>query len=137
MHFGKQKYKISQKRNGIENGKSHIALERRTWCFSSYKIRKLKVKLWRVKARERKKRTVFVPFILPEEIFLKIFLSQCIVYWMYFQNIYTFKYQKTLLHTLFLLVPQIVECLQCILKLYWWEQGALQTTLIWGGCVGV
>ena len=26
MHFVKQKYKLEQKRNGIENGKSHAAL---------------------------------------------------------------------------------------------------------------
>ena len=34
---------------------------------------------------------------------------QCIVYWINFQNIYTFTYQKTLLHTLLLLVFKIVE----------------------------
>ena len=38
--------------------------ERRTLCFSSYKRRKLKVKLWRVGAREKKKNVFFVPFIL-------------------------------------------------------------------------
>ena len=35
---------------------------------------------------------------------------------MHFQNIHTFTYQKTLLHTLLLLVFKIVESLQCILK---------------------
>ena len=35
---------------------------------------------------------------------------------MYFQNKYTFTYQKTLLHTLFLLVFKIVESLQSICK---------------------
>ena len=34
--------------------------------------------------------------------------------WMY--SVYTFTYQKTLLHTLLLLVFKIVESLQCILK---------------------
>ena len=38
-------------------------------------------------------------------------LSQCIVYWIHFQNIHTFTYQKTLLHILFLLVFKIVESL--------------------------
>ena len=38
----------------------HTGLERRTMCFSSYKNRKLKVKLWWVWARERKKRGFFV-----------------------------------------------------------------------------
>ena len=33
---------------------------------------------------------------------------------MYFQNIYILTYQKTLLHTLWLLVFKIVERLQCI-----------------------
>ena len=43
-------------------------------------------------------------------------LSQCIVYWIFFQNIRTFSYQKTLLHTLLLLAFKVVESLQCILK---------------------
>ena len=38
-----------------------------TLCFSSYKNRKLKVKLWWVEARERRKRTFFVPFVFSEE----------------------------------------------------------------------
>ena len=48
----------------------YTVLERRTLCFSSYKNRKLKVKLWWVEARERKKRAFFALFILPEGIFL-------------------------------------------------------------------
>ena len=77
-------------------------LERRTLCFSSCKNRKLKVKLWWVGARERNKRAFFVPFILSEDNFLNIFvLSQFVVYGINFQNIHTFTYQKTLLHTLF------------------------------------
>ena len=46
----------------------HTILGRQTLCFSSYKNRKLKVKL-RVGARERKKRAFFVFFILSEQIF--------------------------------------------------------------------
>ena len=46
-------------------------------------------------------------------------LSKCIVYWIHFQNIYTFAYQKTLLHTLLLLVFKTVENLLCILKALW------------------
>ena len=62
----------------------------------------LKVKLWWVGARKRKKRTSFVPFILSEENFFNIcVLSRCIVYWIYFQNIHTFTHQKTILCTLF------------------------------------
>ena len=41
-------------------------------------------------------------------------LFQCMVYWINFQNMYTFTYQKTLLHTLLLLVFKIVEILQFI-----------------------
>ena len=88
-------------------------------CFNSYKNHKLKVKLGWVGARERKKRTFFVPFILSEGNFLKICISsQWIVYWMQFQNIHTFTIQKTLLHTLLLLVFKIVESLQCTLKVF-------------------
>ena len=47
-------------------------MERRTLCFRSYKERKLKVKLWWVGSRYRKKGEFFVPFILPEENFFKI-----------------------------------------------------------------
>ena len=94
-------------------------------CFSSYENPKLKVKLWWVGARERKKRAFWVPFILSEEIFFNIcVLSQCIVYWIHFQNIHTFTYQKTLLHTLLLLVFKIVESLQCTLDIwseFWWR----------------
>ena len=39
-----------------------------------------------------------------------------IVYWVHFQNIHTFTYQKVLLHALLLLVLKIVQSLQCILK---------------------
>ena len=49
-----------------------------------------------------------------EEILLKIcVLSQCIVYWIHFQNMHTFTYQKTLFHTLLLLVFKIVKSFQC------------------------
>ena len=92
-------------------------LERRTACFSWYKNRKLKVKLWWVEARERKKSSFFEPFILSQRNFFKICISPlCIVYWMRFQNIQTFTYQKALLHRLLLLNSKIVESLQCILK---------------------
>ena len=38
------------------------------------------------------------------------------MYCINFKNIYTFIYQKALLHTLFLLAFKIVESFQCILK---------------------
>ena len=90
-------------------------LERRTLCFSSYKSHKLKVKLWWVGARESEKRAFFVPFILSKGNFFKICtLSQCIAYWIHFQNVHTFTYQKSF-YT-FLLVFQIIESLHFILK---------------------
>ena len=56
---------------------------------------------WRSK---KKQRAFFVTSILPKGHFFNIcVLSQCIVYWIHFQNIHTFTYQKALLHTLFYL----------------------------------
>ena len=63
----------------------------------------------------KKKECIFVAFVLPEGNFFCV-LSQCIVYWMNFQNIYTFTYHKTLLHKLLLFVFKIVENLQFVLK---------------------
>ena len=51
----------------------HTVLERWIFCFSSYKNCELKVKLWLVRACE-KKTIVFVTFILSEEIFFSICL---------------------------------------------------------------
>ena len=89
--------------------------------FSSYKNRKLKVKVWWVWTRERKKRAFLVPFIL--EVFFNIcVLSQCIVYWIHLQNIYTFTYKKILLHTLLLLVFKIVKSFQSVLNAHAWKR---------------
>ena len=77
-------------------------LEWQTLYFSSCKNCKVKVKLPWVGSRERKKKTFFVPFILSKGNFFNVcVLSQCIVYWIQFQNIHALIYQKTLLHTLF------------------------------------
>ena len=52
----------------------------------------------------KKKKAFFIPLILSEAIFFNIFvLSQCIVYWINFQNIHSCSYQKPLLYTLFCL----------------------------------
>ena len=112
MHFVEENYKLLN----FRKWKIPLtALERRTLCFSSYKNRKLKVKLWWLGARERKKRALFILFILSEGKLFKIcILSQCIVYWIHFQNIHTFTNQKSWLHTLLLLVFKIVESLQCL-----------------------
>ena len=92
----------------------HTVLERRTLCFSLYKNCKLKIKLWWVGARERKKRSFFVPFISFEGNFLQ---DLCFISMYSVLNTHSeYTYQKTLLHTLLLLVFKILESLQCILK---------------------
>ena len=86
---------------------------RRTFCFRSYNNQKLKVKLWWLGVRGRKTRAYFVPLILPEGNFCNIWvLAQYIIYWICFQNIFSFTYKKTT----FLLAFKITESLQCILK---------------------
>ena len=92
----------------------HKVWERRTLRFNSYKNHKLKIKPWWVAARKRKKMPFSVPSIISEENFFKI--CKQIVYWIHFQNIHIFTYQKTSYHTLLLLVSKIVESLHCILK---------------------
>ena len=94
----------------------HTVLERRTLWFSSYKNRKLKVKLWWVGARERKKSVFFCTAYFVQNLFNICALSHCITYWIHFRNIRTFMYQKTLLHTLFCLFFKIVKSLHCFLK---------------------
>ena len=98
------------------NRKCKIPQTRRVLRFSSCKNRKLKVKLCRGGARE-KQSAFFVPFYLSEGNFFNIcVLSQCIVYWIHFQNINTFTYQKNITWFPFLLAFKIVESLQCILE---------------------
>ena len=71
-----------------------LVLERWTMCFSWHKTWEWKIKLWWAGTWERKKSAS--TFILSEAIFFYVWvLSQCIVYWIIFQNIYTFTYQKS------------------------------------------
>ena len=94
----------------------HTVLDQRTLCFSSHSNCKLKVKLWWDGACKRKKEGIFCTIYFVWRKFFNIsVLSQCIVYWIHFQNIHTFTYQKTLLHTFLQLVFSIGESLQCIL----------------------
>ena len=61
----------------------------------------------------RKKFALFVTFILSEgNLFSICVLFQCIVHWINSQDIYTFIYQKVLIHTLLLLAFKIVESLK-------------------------
>ena len=69
----------NEKKSKMENP-THSFRETNPY-FSSYKNHKLKVKLWLVGARKRKKRAFFVPLILSKGIFFNIcVLSQCILY---------------------------------------------------------
>ena len=101
MHFVEQKYKNFNKNETESKMENPTHSFRETnLCFSSYKNRKLKVKLWWVGARDRKKKRFLVTFVMSKGIFFNIgVLSQCIVYWINFQNIHTFTYPKILLHT--------------------------------------
>ena len=86
----------------VEQKIPHTPLDGQAMCFNSYKNRELKVKVWWIGARERKKNAFFVTFILSEGSFFKVcVLSQCIV--LNKLSVYTFTYQITLIHKLFCL----------------------------------
>ena len=88
---------------------------RETLCFSSYKNRELKLKLWLVGVRGKERVHFCITLILPEGYLFNIcVISQCTVYWRNFQNTHSFTYQKNLLHTPFLLVFKIVESLEYV-----------------------
>ena len=82
MHFAEKNITLIKMKRNRNWGIPHTGLERRTLCFSSYRNRKLQVKLRRVGARQRKMRAFFVLCVL----------SQCIVCCIHFQNIHTFTY---------------------------------------------
>ena len=73
------------------------------------------MKLWWIGTHKRKKRESLYLLFCLKGFFLKfVLLSQCIVYWIHFLNLHTFTCQKTLLHTLLLLVSKTTESLQRI-----------------------
>ena len=95
-----------------------LVLEKWTLCFSSYKNCKWKVKLWWFRAYKRKKSAFFVMFYLSQcNIFSICVLSQCIMSWVNFQNIYTFTYQKHYLNT-FLFVFKIIQTYSVSLRMF-------------------
>ena len=81
-----------------------------------------------MKLTKEKKRVFFVLFIFSGGIFFNTCVSsQCIVYWIHFQNnIHFFRFKKKkkkkkkILQTLLLLVFKFAESLQCILNLCLW-----------------
>ena len=101
----------SETESKMENP-THV-LERQTLCFSSYKNRKLKVKLWRVGKRGH----FFVSLVLSEGIFLTFVFYFNVYCTEYTLRIYILFYlSKNITSYTFLLVLIIVESLQCILK---------------------
>ena len=72
----------------------HTALERQTLCFSSYKNSKLKVKLWWVGSRDRRKRSFFVLFILSKGNFFNICFISMYSVLNRLQNRYVFRYKR-------------------------------------------
>ena len=86
-------------------------------CFSSFKNHKLKVKLWWVGDCKRKKTVIFLLFILSKGNFFQYsgFISMYSV--LNTLSEYTCLYiSKNITSCIFLLVFEIVEYLQCILK---------------------
>ena len=66
--------------------------------------------------RKKKVGIVCTVFFFTQRKFFLTFVFY--LYWIYFQNIHTFTYQKTLLYKLFCLFLKFVKSLQCILKKY-------------------
>ena len=78
----------------------------------------LKVKLSWVEARDRKTRALFATLIFSAKTFFKIcVISHSMGYCINFQNIHSFTYQKTLLHTLFCLFLKSSKAFSVSLKL--------------------
>ena len=77
-------------------------------------------------AKEKKKAFFCTVYFFRRNFFNICVSSQCIVYWIHFQNIHIFRYIyiyiyiKKLLQTLLLLVFKFAESLQCILNLCLW-----------------
>ena len=105
--FSKFCYFNSERNYDVLNWKSPWVLLKKNINFNNNSFRHMKLVLQLI-SHERKQIAFFVPFILSEgNVFNICVLSQCIVYWIHFQNIHTFTYQNALLHTLLLLVFRI------------------------------
>ena len=88
------------------------SFKRRTLCFSSYKNRKLKVKLWWVGAHKRKKRAFLYRLFCSKKFFLHLcFISMCSV----LNTLSEYTYFSILLPFLHI---NTIENLQCILFLF-------------------
>ena len=68
MPFVEQKYKLYQKQNGIKNEKSHTETNLVPQTMEESKVKSKTAMIYR---SQKKNKTFFVPFILPEDIFFK------------------------------------------------------------------
>ena len=105
---------IGFNKNETQSKIPHKVLERQTlwlWCED--------LMSW---SSQNKGKCIFCTVcFVQSDFFFQIFaFTQCIVHYIHFHNKLTFTFQKTLLHTLLLLVSKIVESLQCILKQAKW-----------------
>ena len=97
VNFNKNKTELKMENPAYSFRETNLVLQ----CIKESQIKCKTVMSW---STQKKKRGHFLYRLFCLKDFLKIFvLSQCIMYWIHFQNIHTFTYQKTLLHTLLLL----------------------------------
>ena len=76
-----------------------------------------KTKLWWIEARKKQSGFVLTLISPAKGIFCSVCISsQCIEYWINFQNIYTLVYQKTLPHTLLFLFLKSPKAFSASLK---------------------
>ena len=116
VHFFEQKYKLWLKTKRNRKWKiPQTLLERRTLCFSWYKNRELKVKLWLVGARERKEECIFCNDYYLRGDFFKHFFFYLNVYSVLNKfSIYIFLYISK---NITLYTSKIVESFHCTFKL--------------------
>ena len=104
MHFVEQNINFNKNATESKMKNPTYSFKRRTLYFNSYKNRKLKVKLWWVGARKRKKRAFLYRLFCPKKFFLHLcFISMCSVlntlseytYFPYFFHFYILTSSKT------------------------------------------
>ena len=111
----------------------HTVLERRTWCFSLYTNRKLKVKLWWVGARKKKWVHFLYRSFCPKEIFLTFLFDLNVLYSVF---VYTFRtcillhVKKNYLYT-FCMFLKLLKAFGISLTLF--RMGLFGAAQEWGG----
>ena len=105
FHKNETESKMENLRYGFREMNFVLQLE------SEWQIKKSKT-VMRCSSRKKKGRVFDNVCFARKNVFSICILLQFIVYWINFQNIYAFTYQKVLLHKLFLRVFKIVESLK-------------------------